>query len=218
MIANLANHNGANIRYVEANKWQGLDTPPQEKGFCRFTSDAFGIRALARILIAYQDSHECHTVTDLISRYAPAADLNPTPQYIKNVCQWTGFDPMQALDVHTYAHMRPLVEAIIRQEQGTQPYSDMQYNEGLRLAGVVRPIALTAFSSAAKDPKAIAGAIVGTAATVQAVISPIADVWDTISRMGIDPRIIVWGASIAIGIVGAWFVIEWIQRRRQGLA
>lgn len=211
-------NNPGNIRYTGADHWQGAATPPQVNGFCAFDSPAWGIRALARVLISAQDKHGCRSVVDHIGRYAPPSDNNPTKAYIANVCKWTGFQPMQTIDVHKYEYARPLVEAIIHQEQGSQPYTDMQINEGLKLAGIIRPIADTATASAAKDPKVIAASIVGTATVAQQVIGSVSGVWDSINSLGIDPRYLMGAFGLCAGIVAAWFVIEWIKRRQQGLA
>lgn len=211
-------NNPGNLRYNERDKWQGLADPPQVKGFCSFVTPVFGIRALAHVLIAMQDKHDCHSISDFISRYAPPADLNPTARYIENVATWTGYGAMEPLDVHTYKYARPLVEAIIHQEQGKQPYSDMQINEGLKLAGIVKLTQETATGSAARDPKVIGASIVATATVAQQVIGSISGVWDSINSLGIDPRYLMGAFGLCAGIVAAWFVIEWIKRRQQGLA
>lgn len=211
-------NNPGNLRYNEVDKWQGLAEPPQDHGFCAFTSPAFGIRALARVLIAYQDKHGCRTIRDIIDRYAPPADNNPTETYIANVCKWTDLTPREVLDLHSYEHARPLVEAIIHQEQGYEPYSGMQIDEGLRRAGIVKKVAPTAAESASKDRNVIAGSIVGAATAAQQVIGSVSGVWDSINRLGIDPRYLMGAFGLCAAVVGVWFVIEWVQRRRQGLA
>jgi len=211
-------NNPGNIRFNAKDKWQGLADPPNVGAFCSFTTPSWGIRAIARVLIAMQDKHECNTVREIISRYAPPADLNPTETYIANVCQWTGFAPLQTLNMHAYANARPLVEAIIRQEQGAQPYSDMQINEGLKLAGIVKPIAETATKSTAASPTVIGGSIVGAATLAQQVVGSVSGVWDSINSLGIDPRYVMGAAGLCAAIVAAWFIVEWIKRRQQGLA
>lgn len=211
-------NNPGNIRYTPANKWQGAAEPPQHGAFCAFTTPAYGIRALAVVLVTFQDKHDCHNVRDIISRYAPPADLNPTEQYIRNVCLWTGFDPLQAIDVHSYADAKALVTAIIHQEQGAQPYTDMQINEGLKLAGIVPPMAETATASAARDPKVIAGTIVAAATGAQQAIASVSGVWDSINSLGIDPRYIMGAFGLCAVIVCAVLVIEWARKRQQGLA
>lgn len=211
-------NNPGNIRYTPANKWQGAAEPPQHGAFCAFTTPAYGIRALAVVLVTFQDKHDCHNVRDIISRYAPPADLNPTELYIRNVCSWTGFDPLQAIDVHTYADAKALVMAIIHQEQDAQPYTDMQINEGLKLAGIVKPVAETNTKSAASSPLVITGGLGVTMTAIQQVLGNVAPVWDKINAMGIDPRYVMGAAGLCAAIVGAYLIIEWIKRRQQGLA
>lgn len=211
-------NNPGNIRFNDKDHWQGLADPPQYGGFCAFIAPSWGIRTIARVLITFQDKHDCHTVQDIISRYAPPADNNPTETYIANVCQWTGFAPLQPLNVHTYEHMRPLVEAIIRQEQGAQPYTDLQISEALKLAGIIKPIAETNTISAATNPLAITGSIGVAMTAVQQVVGTISPVWDKINALGIDPRYVMGAAGLCAAIVGAYLIIEWIKRRQQGLA
>lgn len=211
-------NNPGNIRYRGNDKWQGAASPPQENGFCTFASPVYGIRAIARILITFQDKYGCRTVRDFISRWAPPADLNPTDQYIKNVESWGGFQPMHSLNAHAYADACALVEGIIRQEQGSMPYSEAQIDEALKLAGIVRDPPKSNTVAAAQSPAVIGGGALAIAATIQAIVAPIADVWDKINAMGIDPRIVIWGTSGAIAIAGGYMLIQWIKRRKQGLA
>ena len=65
------NRNPGNIEHVPANKWQGLAEPPSDGRFCRFTSHEFGIRALAALLVTYQDRHKLRTPRAIIERWAP---------------------------------------------------------------------------------------------------------------------------------------------------
>ena len=66
------NSNPGNIEHVAANAWQGLATPPSDGRFCRFTSHEFGIRALAALLITYQDRYQLRSVRAIISRIISA--------------------------------------------------------------------------------------------------------------------------------------------------
>jgi hypothetical protein len=139
----IRNHNPGNIDHNPRTKWQGLATPPSDGRFCRFVSAAFGIRALARVLITYQDQHDLDTVRGIINRWAPPVE-NDTAAYVGRVAVALGVGPDDPIDVHQHAVMRPLVAAIIRHENGVQPYTVEQLDEGLRLAGVVgkpKPIA-----------------------------------------------------------------------------
>lgn len=209
-------NNPGNIRFNAADKWQGAATPPNQEAFCAFNSPIMGIRAIARVLITFQDKHNCRTVRDFISRYAPPGDNNPTEKYIGNIIEWGSFDQAQQLNVHTYADCEPLVRGIIRQEQGAQPYSDAQIDEALKLAGIV-PLSTPSMTIAlANDPKVIAAGVAGTAATVQATVSSVSDIWDTLGQH-IDPRILIWSCVAIVVGFGIWYAIQKIQARRAGL-
>lgn len=137
------NNNPGNIDYRPSDPWQGLADPPIEQGvpnprFARFTTPAYGIRALARTLITYQDKHGIRTIRRIINRWAPPTE-NDTSAYVTAVAAHVGVMPDEAIDVHEYATMRPLVEAIIHHENGKQPYSDSVLREALHMAGITPP-------------------------------------------------------------------------------
>ncbi len=141
------NRNPGNIDFNAANKWQGqvgIEPPPggsMRPRFAVFTTHEFGIRALAMLLIAYQDRHGLRTVRGIINRWAPPSDGNRTDAYVSAAARKLGCDPdTDHLDLHTHAHLRPLVEAIITHELGGNPYPAAVIDEGLRLAGVPKPV------------------------------------------------------------------------------
>lgn len=130
-------NNPANLRKSK-DKWQGLAEKQSHKSFFTFTSAVYGIRACARTLINYQDKYRLRTISGIIKRWAPPQE-NDTSAYINSVVISTGFSADMKLDLHTYAHLRPLVTAIIRHENGQQPYTDAQIDKALALAGVEIP-------------------------------------------------------------------------------
>lgn len=103
-----------------------------------FKSPIYGIRALARTLIKYQDKHRLCTIRQIIGRWAPATE-NDTVAYIKAVSDETGLAPDVALDMHKYEHLKALATAIIKHENGQQPYTGAQIDKALVLAGVEPP-------------------------------------------------------------------------------
>lgn len=211
----IRNHNPGNLRRT-ATKWQGLASPQADPEFFQFQSPVWGIRALARTLITYRDKYECTTPTEIISRYAPATENN-TSQYVLDICQRTGLQPMQHVDVHEYKDCRALVTTIITHENGVQPYSAAQIDEGLKLAGVVQPSAPSKVAAVATDPKVIATTIAATAASAQATISSVADIWDTLGKY-IDPRILVWSCVAVVVIAAGVYVAQRLRARKDGLA
>lgn len=169
------NRNPGNIDHVPSNRWQGLADPPIEPAlpggrarFARFTSHEYGIRALAVLLITYQDRHGLRSITQIISRWAPSTE-NATRAYIQHVARLTGFGANDVLDLHTHAHMRPLVEAIITHELGGNPYDARTIDEGLRLAGVPRPVATMAEAARTGTGRAAIQGVTVTAAVAAAV-------------------------------------------------
>lgn len=78
-------HNPLNIRYSPRNAWKGQ--VGEERGFCKFKSDAYGIRA-AYIILTNYIKNGCNTIEDIISRWAPPSENN-TENYIDFVCNET---------------------------------------------------------------------------------------------------------------------------------
>lgn len=130
----IRNNNPGNIRR-NGDPWQGLAKDQTDREFFTFQSAIYGIRALARLLITYQDKYGLCTIEGIITRWAPAVENNTTA-YIQSVARRTGFSALFALDMHCFDHLKPIVEAIIQHENGQQPYSDAEITKALVLAGV----------------------------------------------------------------------------------
>lgn len=130
----IRNNNPGNIRR-NGDPWQGLAERQGDVEFFTFKTPIYGIRALARTLITYQDKHDLRSIRQIISRWAPPVENN-TNAYVRAVVAQTGFDADQTLDMHRFDHLLPLTKAIIQHENGQQPYSDTQLTKGLVLAGV----------------------------------------------------------------------------------
>jgi hypothetical protein len=130
----IRNNNPGNIRKTK-DPWQGLAERQTDAAFFVFKTPVYGIRALARLLINYQDKQKLRTIKTIIRRWAPQTENNTTA-YIISVADATGFGQEQVLDMHRFDHLKPLVEAIILHENGMQPYTDTEITKGLVLAGV----------------------------------------------------------------------------------
>ncbi len=173
----IRNNNPGNIRLTDT-KWQGLASAQTDGEFFVFQSPIYGIRALARVLIAYQIKHGLRTIRQIISRWAPNAE-NDTIEYIGFVAEASGFKPDQTLDMHTYADLRPLIEAIIKHENGQQPYTSAQIEKALILAGVEPPLKNLQQTRTVKGGQAATAATVGLGA-LQAVQDGLAPARDTL--------------------------------------
>lgn len=130
----IRNNNPGNIRHGDA--WQGLAEPQTDSSFCVFRSPEYGIRALAKVLLNYEKKYGLNTVRKIVSRYAPENE-NDTESYIKSVAGQLGVDTDEPITVRDKATLLVLVKAIIRHENGEQPYSNEILIKGLEMAGVL---------------------------------------------------------------------------------
>jgi len=114
-------------------KWVGLAADQPDTRFAKFTEPKYGIRALAKVLLTYYKKYNLKTIGQIISRYAPPNE-NDTQRYIQDVAMWTGFEINKQLDLTNKEIMLVLIKAIIRKEQGGNPYPDELLKEGVKLA------------------------------------------------------------------------------------
>jgi len=210
----IRNHNPGNIRWGDP--WQGL-RPKAERddpAFCQFSNAAYGIRALARTLITYQDKYKLCTIREIITRWAPPTENN-TQAYIHAAAKHAGFAPDMKLNLHDYEQLRAVVGAIIRHENGRGPlamsntwYDKATLNKGLALAGI-EPTTPTA----ARIP--VTKETIGATATGGAGVVQIADVLTSIPTgtlaqanehlsSGSTLRLGIGVALIAVAVFIAW--------------
>lgn len=128
-IRGIRNNNPGNIR-LSSTKWQGMADAQTDGAFIQFVSPEYGIRAMARILNNYAASGY-RTIRQVITRWAPPSE-NDTESYIRAVSSAVGVADNVPLDLRT--QLNPLIKAIIRHENGLQPYSDDTINAGIALA------------------------------------------------------------------------------------
>jgi hypothetical protein len=146
----IRNFNPGNIRHARGVRWQGQAEVQADTAFVQFNGPRWGIRALARVLITYQDKRragdgsQIDTVREIIERWAPPNE-NDTKAYVATVSRVLGIGPDDAVvDVYNFETMRDLVVAIIRHENGPGPlpeglwYGYPIISDGLQLAGIVR--------------------------------------------------------------------------------
>lgn len=126
----IRNNNPGNIEYT-GTEWQGLDDPKHDGRFMRFVDPVYGIRALARVLSNYQKLHGINTVRGIINRWAPPHENN-TDSYINHVASYLGVGADEPINVTD--HLQSLVTVITKHENGQQPYSNSQINEGISKA------------------------------------------------------------------------------------
>lgn len=218
----IRNNNPGNIRWGDP--WQGLvpATERTDSEFCQFATPAHGIRAMARVLINYQDKYKIRSIKTVIGRWAPASENN-TQAYIEAVSRATGFEDDLILDLHQYRDLRPLVEAIIRHECGRGPlktantwYSAETIDEGLRMAGVKpEPVTAGGLPATKETAGAAAGAGVGIAQIADAApqIQAALTSADGHISSGSVVRIVFGVLIIAVAVYVAW---AQVRRYQQG--
>ena len=129
----IRNNNPGNIRWGA--NWDGLkkDGKAIDPSFCVFISPVYGIRALAKILKNYQKLYGLNTVRKVISRYAPPNE-NQTLAYISGVAKQLNVSPDVELDLTETGILMVFIKAIIRMENGIQPYSGDLIMKGIELS------------------------------------------------------------------------------------
>lgn len=125
----IRNNNPGNIRR-DGTAWQGMAVNQTDPDFVQFVSPEYGIRAIAVILNTYMVQHGLYTISGIIGRWAPPSE-NDTQAYISDVSNSMGVDANQILDS---SDIPGLVSAIIKHENGIDPYSAAEINSGVALA------------------------------------------------------------------------------------
>lgn len=126
----LRNNNPGNIRHGE--QWQGLAASQSDTDFCTFSSAEYGIRAMGKILLNYDRKYGLRTVSKIIDRWAPPNENN-TYAYIAHVAQVLNVDPDEAIDLTNHETLKLLIGAIIKHENGYNPYDDATLLKGIQL-------------------------------------------------------------------------------------
>lgn len=127
----LRNNNPGNIEASAENPWEGQTG--SDGRFAKFETPEHGIRALGKNLLAYNKRHGLDTVGEMITRWAPPKE-NDTASYIKAICAQLGVGANDQIDVTNPRTLAALCAGIVQQENGGQPYSADQINNGVSAA------------------------------------------------------------------------------------
>ena len=190
--------------------------------FAVFAGPEWGIRAMAKNLFAYRDRLGLSTVRGFINKWAPPNE-NDTAAYIGAVAQRIGVSADAAVDLRDYKVLSAIVDAIIRVECGGMPYAGHEIEDGLRLAGVVKPVGIVTSNTA----RANTAVSVGTAGNLalNALQEPIQQAAESLAPLAgtshtLD-QVLFW-LKVALGVialVGAVYVIrERMSRQRRDVA
>lgn len=125
----IRNNNPGNLRFSVANDWLG-QVGHDAGGYVIFDTPAHGLRALAILLSNYQARHGISTLEALVNRYAPSADGNDERAYVLALSAAVGVGPEEPFNIT--AMLAALMAAIIRHENGRNPYSLAAINSAVR--------------------------------------------------------------------------------------
>lgn len=131
----IRNNNPGNIR-KGTDRWNGLAPNNQQTdpAFWIFTQAAWGLRAIAVILLTYQRKHGLKTLRQMIARWAPSEENNTTA-YVDDVAHRVGEDPDAEITLDAVL-LRGIVMAIVWHENAEQPYAPEVIDRAMKLAGV----------------------------------------------------------------------------------
>ena len=213
----IRNNNPLNIRLVPDNRWQGR-VPPRlnsDGAFEQFEDPIMGLRAAAVLLISHYDRRHLDTIRKLVQVWAPPSE-NDTEAYARVVVRTSGIGIDEPLDLHDHKCLKPILTAMIRVENGRQPYTEAQIDAALVRAGVMPP------ERSLQQTRTVKGGKVAAAGTIAA--GAVGAVQDTIGQaqdaiVGLVPYLDAakW-ALLAITLIGIG-VMLWarIDDRRKGL-
>lgn len=120
------NKNPGNLR--DANNKIGLQGQGKDT-MAVFASERDGLAAMSRQLMLDAERGK-NRIDDYIRKYAPANE-NKTQEYIDMVSKQTGYGAYESLDMHDPEVLVKLMNAMIKVENGAQPFSYDQVMEGI---------------------------------------------------------------------------------------
>ena len=163
------NKNWLNVRYNANNNWLG-QVGSDNNGYAQFEHPLYGLRAADKVLLNYKLRHNLDTVEDVINRFAPPSDDNPTENYINFVSNRTGYNSQAKIDLEDPTVRENLIEAMLAFEtpDALDDYSSgfMQQARGLdpdssKPRTVDPDTAFQLFTQKEEDKKPFSGGQVG---------------------------------------------------------
>lgn len=130
MPRGIRNNNPLNIEKNNT-AWQGKINGADAR-FATFVSPEYGIRAGAKILLNYQKLYNLDTIEKIFNRYAPPFENN-TNAYAEHMAKSLGIKTTDKISL-TKSNLVPLITAMIKHENGVQPYDINTISKGVALA------------------------------------------------------------------------------------
>lgn len=130
-VRGIRNNNPGNIERTQTT-WKGMSSDQSsDPRFIVFDGPEWGIRAMARVLRNYIARGQ-DTVREIINTWAPPSE-NDTGAYTRAVAAGLGIGPDDRV---SDAEMPGLIAAIIKHENGSQPYASEVIARGIELERV----------------------------------------------------------------------------------
>lgn len=184
--------------------------------FVVFVAPEWGIRAIARTLLTYQNTHKLNTVREIINRWAPPVE-NDTGAYVGVVASAVGVGADDVVDVDGVGVMLPLVRAIIRHENGYDPYPDATILEGLRRAGIsdAPPKALAKKTQVWTQAGAGVASACAAAATYAEPVKRVADQLGPYASAPVIQRLVIGLMTLAGILAFSGLVSAYLKQRME---
>lgn len=117
------NNNPLNIRYNAANNWDG-QIASKSGPFAYFTDKKYGYRAAFKLIDNYVNKHNLKLISDIIYRWAPPEDNNPTEAYIQYVINKSGIPSFKYLTRADYKKVIQAMAFFESKDSDTQALND----------------------------------------------------------------------------------------------
>ena len=133
-VRGIRNNNPGNIR-LSGDKWQGMRAEQTDGAFVQFVEMKYGVRAAAKVFRNYGTRYGLHTISGLVSRWAPPVE-NDTGAYVASVCKRVGVGPDALLNLYDPETLYKFLRAIFRHECGAvaELIPESTIREGIALA------------------------------------------------------------------------------------
>lgn len=130
----IRNNNPGNLRPSRKSEpWRG-QASVDDANYLIFIDAHHGLRALVINLVNQQRKHGLRTVRAIITKYAPSTE-NDTAAYIAAVSRALDVGPDDPLDlVSNRAQLEALTRAVIKHENGLQPYGTAALGDAINAA------------------------------------------------------------------------------------
>lgn len=128
----IRNNNPGNIDRGPHVVWKGQSPYQTDDRFINFSTMAYGVRALAKVLLTYEREDGLHTIREMIDRWAPPNENN-TSAYVTDVAQACGANPDNPITL-SQTVLEELVRAISHHENGGDYIADKDLVDGVSMA------------------------------------------------------------------------------------